>query len=88
MTTLDGSATRVHERIRKLKPVNDPICRACREAWEVEPDFVPDESRLKMSSRYCKLATTLLCKPIKHGLTIYCLNFCRTKFLFNFEWFT
>lgn len=54
----------------------------------MEPDAVPDESRLRMSSRYCSFATTLLCKPIKHGLTIYCLVFCRTKFLYNWEWFT
>lgn len=25
---------------------------------------------------------------IKHGLTIYCVNFCRTRYLYNFEWFT
>ena len=39
-------------------------------------------------SRYCSLATTLLCKPIKHGLTIYCLNFCRTRYLYTWEWFS
>ena len=53
-----------------------------------EPFACLDESRLRLSSRYCSFATTLLCKPIKHGLTIYCLNFCRTRYLYNFEWFT
>ena len=78
----------LHSRMRKLKPVNDPLRRACQEAWDIEKDVVVDESRLRMSSRYCSLATTLLCKPIKHGLTIYCVNFCRTRYLYNFEWFT
>ena len=77
-----------HSRMRKLKPVNDPLRRACQEAWDIEKEGVIDESRLRMSSRYCSLATTLLCKPIKHGLTIYCVNFCRTRYLYNFAWFT
>ena len=28
-----------------------------------------------------------LCKPIKSGLTIYCLCFCESKYLYSFEWF-
>ena len=60
----------------------------CKRAWDVEADFVPDESRLRLSSRYCSFSTYLSCKPIKNGLTIYCLNFCRSKFLYNFEVFT
>ena len=76
MPELKGSARNVYRS------------QACQRAWDVEPDFVPDESRLRLSSRYCSFATTLLCKPIKHGLTIYCMNFCRSRYLYNFEWFT
>ena len=75
-------------KIRKIFDVTEWLRSACQRAWDPEPDVVPDESRLRLSSRYCTFATTLLCKPIKHGLTIYCLNFCRTRYLYNFEWFT
>ena len=74
-------------KIRKIYDVNEWLRAACQRAWDPEPDAVPDESRLRLSSRYCSFTTTLLCKPIKHGLTIYCLNFCRTRYLYNFEWF-
>jgi hypothetical protein len=73
---------------RKILPVDEALRQRARKAWDREPDAVPDESRLKLSSRYCSFVTTLLCKPIKHGLTIYCLVFCRSKFLYNWEWFT
>ena len=74
-------------KLRKIYDVSEWLRDACQRAWDPEPDAVPDESRLRLSSRYCSFATTLLCKPIKHGLTIYCLNFCRTRYLYNFEWF-
>jgi hypothetical protein len=83
-SNLDGP----NAKIRKIYDVTEWLRGACQRAWDPEPDVVPDESRLRLSSRYCSFATTLLCKPIKHGLTIYCLNFCRTRYLYNFEWFT
>jgi hypothetical protein len=75
------------DKLRKILEVTHYLGVACRAAWDVEPDAIPDESRLKLSSRYCSFTTTLLCKPIKHGLTIYCLVFARSRFLYNFEWF-
>ena len=76
------------DKLRKIREFINCVKGNCQMAWDIEPDFVPDESRLRMSSRYCPFTTYLSCKPIKNGLTVYCLNFCRTKFLYNFEFFT
>ena len=76
------------DKLFKLREVNDMLGIICRRAWDVEPDFVPDESRLRLSSRYCTFTTTMNCKPIKTGLTNYAVCFCRTKYLYAFEWFT
>lgn len=84
----DSNKEGANAKIRKIFDVTEWLRAACQRAWDPEPDAVPDESRLRLSSRYCSFATTLLCKPIKHGLTIYCVNFCRTRYLYNFEWFT
>jgi hypothetical protein len=55
--------------------------------WEVEPDVAIDESRLALLTRYCSFVTTMLCKPIKRGLTIYCVVY-GSGYLYDWEWHT
>ena len=69
----------VHARLRKFKPVDDAVRRACQDAWDVEPDAVPDESRLRMS-RCCGLglgnrsrADASRALPRPHQLTSACV---------------
>ena len=56
-------------------------------AWDVEPDVAVDESCLRLASRFCAFVTTMLCKPIKRGLTIYCAVF-PSGYLYDWSWFT
>ena len=41
----------------------------------------------RLASRYCAFVVTMLCKPIKRGLTIYCANF-PSGYLYDWQWFT
>ena len=77
-----------NDKLRKIREVVTRLQSNCKLAWDVEPNFAPDESHLRLSSRYCTFSQYLACKPIKNGLTIYCLNFCRTNYLYCFEVFT
>ena len=46
----------------------------------------PDESRLRLVSRFCSVIQTRLCKPIPIGCTIYCLVF-KSGYLYAWSWF-
>ena len=61
--------------LRKLRWVNDELMKRTKLAWEVEPHFAIDESRVKLHSKFCPFTWTMLCKPIKVGCTIYNLVF-------------
>ena len=63
------------DKLRKIREVDNHLRQQSRAAWDVEPDVAVDESRLRMVSRFCSFVTTMLCKPIKIGLTIYCAVF-------------
>jgi len=47
------------DKLFKLREVNDILNFACKSAWDVEPDFVVDESRCRLSSRYCTFTTQM-----------------------------
>ena len=47
------------DKLFKLREVNDILNLACKSAWDVEPDFVVDESRCRLSSRYCTFTTQM-----------------------------
>ena len=65
---------------KRKQPVSAP-------AATVEPDVAVDESRLHLASRFCAFVTTMLCKPVKRGLTIYCAVF-PSGYLYDWSWFT
>ena len=62
----DGNAD---DKLFKMREVNDMLMAACRQGWDVEPEVVPDESRLRMSSRYCSFTTTMWACPPPHPPT-------------------
>ena len=51
------------------------------------PPLCVDESRLRLASRFCSFVVTMLCKPIKVGLTIYCVVL-ESGYLYDWVWFT
>ena len=75
-------------KLAKLKRVNDLLRNNCERAWDVEPDATLDESRLRLHSRFCSFVTEMICKPIKTGCTIYCVNFSKSAYLYTWEWYT
>ena len=75
-------------KLAKLKQVNDWLRDNCERAWDIEPDATLDESRLRLHSRFCSFVTQMICKPIKEGCTIYCVNFSKSSYLYTWEWYT
>ena len=73
--------------LAKLKQVNDWLRDNCERAWDIEPDATLDESRLRLHSRFCSFVTQMICKPIKEGCTIYCVNFSKSSYLYTWEWY-
>ena len=63
------------------------LCSQCKKAWDIEPNAAVDESRLRLASRFCSFVVTMLCKPIKVGLTIYCCVL-ESGYLYDWVWFT
>ena len=74
------------DKLRKMRKVNEALRAKAMAAWDIEPLFVVDEARVKLSSKYCPFIWRMMCKPIKTGCTVYCLNFSRSKYLYNWKW--
>ena len=74
------------DKLQKLREVDDLLKAACQRGWDIEPDVTLDESRLRLHSRMCSFVTQMMCKPIKNGLTNYCLNFAKSSYLYTWEW--
>ena len=75
------------DKLRKLRPVYDALRELCRDAWDVELLASIIESRCRLLTRMCSFVTTMMCKPIKVGVTWYCLVF-ESGYLYDFELFT
>ena len=84
----DDTTTFAGNKLAKLKRVNDWLRDNTERGWDIEPDATLDESRLRLHSRFCSFVTEMICKPIKTGCTIYCVNFSRSGYLYTWEWFT
>ena len=63
--TFGGTA----DRLFKIREVNDLLLLACQGAWDIEPDFVVDESRLRLSSRYCSFTTQMCARDHREPYT-------------------
>ena len=78
-----GDTKHAGNKLAKLKTVNDWLRDNCERAWDIEPEATLDESRLRLHSRYCSFVTEMICKPIKTGCTIYCVNFSKSSYLYT-----
>ena len=81
-----GSTDHPTDKLRKLRTVNDALRARVQLAWLIEAVAVIDESRLRLTSRFCSFVVSMLCKPIKTGITIYCLVLM-SGYLYDWDWF-
>ena len=75
-----------NDKLRKLREVDNILREQVKAAWDIEPNVTIDESRLRLASRFCSFVVTMLCKPIKVGITIYCANL-ESGYLYDWVWF-
>ena len=81
-----GAPDYPNDKLRKLRAVNEVLRTRVQLAWCIEALAVIDESRLRLTSRLCSFVVSMLCKPIKTGITIYCLVLM-SGYLYDWSWF-
>lgn len=74
-------------KLRKMFTVDDLLIARAASAWDAEPEATVDEHRNPLASRYCKLVTTMMCKPIKVGVNNYLLTY-QSGYTARWRWFT
>ena len=60
-----GDTTHAGDKLAKLRYIDTLLLKRCREAWQIEQHFTVDESRVKLSSKFCSF-TWLMCVISNH----------------------
>ena len=64
-----GDTTHAGDKLAKLRDIDTLLLKRCREAWQIEQHFTVDESRVKLSSKFCSF-TWLMCVISNHDVVI------------------
>jgi DNA polymerase III epsilon subunit-like protein len=74
--------------IRKFRRFDLMVMARIQEAWDIEAHITLDEARIKMFSKFCPFTWTMMCKPIRHGCTVYVLAFPESGYVYGWVWWT
>jgi DNA polymerase III epsilon subunit-like protein len=73
------------DKARKIRFVNDYLLERVQKGFNPEQEFVVDESMIALFSKFCGFLQIMMSKPIKCGVKVFCLVFCASKYLWNWE---
>jgi DNA polymerase III epsilon subunit-like protein len=73
--------------MRKFRQFDGLVRHNMQVGWYIEPKGNIDESRVRMFSKYCPFTWTMMCKPIRHGCTLYLLVF-KSGYIYSWLWWT
>ena len=74
-----------NDKVWTLRKFVNHLIKRVQLAYNTKQEFVVDESMIAILSKYCPFLQKMMCKPIKCGVKVFCLVFCKSKYLYNWK---